>query len=124
MGYAGVTAALVAVAGLALACGDGSASPAGAGSAASRPAHRAVLAPDGLSPLRVRGTGFRPRERVRVTVTPSAASPIVRRVRANGRGRFVLAVAGVDPCGGVEGAAKGSRGSRASFQLSSGGLAC
>src|SRR6476619_2242163 len=123
MGYAAVTAALVAVAGLALACGDGSASPAGSGAGASRPAHRAVLTPDGFAPLRLRGTGFRPRERVRVTVTPSAAAPIVRRVRANGRGRFAIAVGGVEPCGGVEAAAKGSRGSRASFQLSSGGLA-
>jgi hypothetical protein len=122
MGHAGLTTVLAAVAALALACGDGSASP---GDAAVLPASRhAVLQPDGLAPLRLRGTGFRPRERVRVTVTPSAGAPIVRRVRANGHGRFGVTFAGISPCAGVEARATGTRGSRASFQLSSSALAC
>jgi hypothetical protein len=125
MGYAGLTAMLAAVAGLAMACGDGSASQTDAGSVASRPAaRRAVLVPDGFGPLRLNGSGFRARERVRVTVTPSTGSPVVRHVRANGRGRFRIAVAGLDQCAGLEAGATGTRGSRASFQLASGGLAC
>jgi hypothetical protein len=43
----------------------------------------------------------------------------VRRVRATGHGAFALAFAGVQPCGGLEGVAAGSRGSHASFQFSS-----
>ena len=125
MGYAGLTAMLAAVAALAMACGDGNASQTDAGSAASRPvAHRAILMPDGFAPLRLKGSGFRSRERVRVTVTPSTGSPVVRRVRANGRGAFRIAVAGLDQCGGIEARATGTRGSRASFQLASGGIAC
>ena len=75
--------------------------------------------PSGSNPFRVRGSGFRARERVRVTVTPTGGSGITRRVRANGRGTFTLAFPGIDSCGGVHGVAAGSRGSHASFQFSS-----
>ena len=55
-----------------------------------RPA-RATLMPVVGDPFKVRGTGFHARERVRVTVTPTGRDALVRRVRATGRGTFVLA---------------------------------
>jgi hypothetical protein len=82
-------------------------------------AARPVLLPDSTVPFRVRGAGFRPRERVGVTITPTAGAPIARRVRATGHGMFVLTLPPLDAAGGVEGVAAGSRGSHASFQLSS-----
>jgi hypothetical protein len=83
-------------------------------------AGRPVLVPAAGDPFRVRGGGFGARERVRVVVTPAGGAPVTRRVRASGRGTFALALAGIEPTGGVEGVAAGSRGSHASFQLSSG----
>jgi hypothetical protein len=82
-------------------------------------AGRPVLRPAATAPFRVRGDGFRPRESVRVTVTPAAGEPVTRRVRASGRGTLVLALPSVAATGGVEGVAAGSRGSHASFELSS-----
>jgi len=81
-------------------------------------ARRALLMPVGSDPFRVRGSGFRARERVRVTITPTGRGGVTRRVRANRRGTFTLAFAGIDSCGGVHGVAAGSRGSRASFRFS------
>ena len=49
---------------------------------------------------------------------PTGGDAKVRRVRATGRGTFALAFSGVQACGGVEGVARGSRGSHASFQFS------
>jgi hypothetical protein len=86
---------------------------------AAVPHHHARLAPSSLEPLKVKGTGFHARERVRVRVTPSTGDAITRRVRATGRGSFVLSFAGIQACGGIEGVATGSRGSHASFQSSS-----
>jgi hypothetical protein len=81
---------------------------------------RASLLPSNGDPFTVRGSGFRRRELVRVTVTRTGAtSGRTRRVRASARGTFVLAFAGVEPCRGVRGKAVGTQGSRASFQLSS-----
>jgi hypothetical protein len=115
--------AAVLLAAAALAHADGSQGRAAATTQPAAGAHRAVLLPTTSAPLRVRGSGFRGRESVRVTVTPSSGYAIVRRIRATSRGTFALTFAGVDPCGGVEGVAAGSRGSHASFQLSS-GLSC
>jgi hypothetical protein len=108
--------AVLAVLGIAAAGGDTAPDARPAAHAAKR---RAVLMPVAGDPFRVRGSGFRARERVRVTVTPTGHSGITRRVRATGRGTFVLAFAGIDACRGVEGVGAGSRGSRASFQYSS-----
>jgi hypothetical protein len=112
--------ALLVVAALALTAGcGGDAQPADA-TPASAAARRATLSPSSSDPFRVRGTGFRPRERVRVTITPTNLQRgITRRIRATGRGTFVLTFAGIQACQGVEGDAFGSRGSRASFQFSS-----
>jgi hypothetical protein len=81
---------------------------------------RATLMPISTGdPFKLRGSGFHARERVRVSVTPTAGEPRVRRIRATGRGTFVLAFSAIQACGGVEGVAAGSRGSHASFQYSS-----
>src|SRR4051794_24711462 len=82
-----------------------SAAPASAPAAA----RRASLLPSIGDPFKVRGRGFRGHERVRVTVTPANASRgRTRRVRASARGSFVLAFAGIEPCRGVRGVARGS----------------
>lgn len=99
---------------LAAACGD-DARP--AQSAASKP--RPILLPAGTSPVRVKGSGFHAGESVRVTVTTSAGEGITHRVRVGRGGTFALGFSGVDACGGYEAVARGSRGSRASFQFSS-----
>jgi len=44
---------------------------------------RAVLIARSVRPFRVGGAGFRPGERVRVTVTPTGATGIVRHVTAS-----------------------------------------
>jgi hypothetical protein len=109
-------ALLAAVAGFALlaaACGDEAPE--------ARPAaSHAVLRPATITPLRLQGTGFNAGERVRVTVTPSTSPPVTRRARAGRRGSFTIGFPGIEPCDGFEGVARGNRGSRASFQFSSG----
>ncbi len=84
--------------------------------------HHARLSASGIETLKVRGTGFHARERVRLTITPSTRQRIVRHVRATRRGTFVTSFANVEACAGVSGVAAGSRGSHASFQYS--GLVC
>lgn len=79
-------------------------------------ARQAQIVPAKLSPLEVRGTGFRRWERVRVTVTPVGGEPVTRRVRAGRDGSFRVGFE-VDTGGGIEAAAAGRRGSRASFSL-------
>jgi len=92
--------------------------PAAATTAAPTHASRARLLPEMGAQFRVRGSGFKPRERVRVTVTRTNSSVgVTRRVRATGRGTFALAFS-VRACDGVTAVATGSRGSRASFQFS------
>jgi hypothetical protein len=105
---------------VAAACGDdsGSARP-----AASKPAARATLMPAGTSPLKLKGSGFHAGESVKVTVTPSAGEGVTRRVRAGRSGSFSVGFPGIDACGGLNGVARGSRGSHASFQFST-GLGC
>jgi hypothetical protein len=121
MQLAGTALTTVALLALTAGCGGGQAQPADATPAAApAAANRARLAPTSTQPFRVRGTGFKPRERVRVTIEQTnAMGGITRRIRATGRGTFVLNFGGVQACQGVAGRAVGSRGSRASFQFSS-----
>ena len=65
------------------------------------------------TPLTVSATAFKPAERVVVRVIGS--DPAMRRVRASGRGSFVVTFAEVsmDRCSGVAFTAVGARGSRA-----------
>jgi hypothetical protein len=94
--------------------------PSGASSGTAAAPRRASLRPANDDPFRVRGSGFRRRELVRVTVTVLGATRgRTRRVRAGPRGTFVLAFRDIEPCRGVRGRAIGSRGSRAAFVLNS-----
>jgi hypothetical protein len=115
MRFSAPTALLAAAGLLAVACGDGGAST----DPASALKGRAVLHPASVQPLRLRGTGFRARERVRVTVTPSTTGAVTRRVRASRTGSFEVGFGATDACGGFEATAAGSHGSRASIQFSS-----
>jgi hypothetical protein len=129
MQVAGTAILTVALIALTAACGGGDDAGAtsartsestAAAAAAANAARRARLLPASSEPFKVRGSGFRARERVRVTGTATnGGAGVTRRVRATGRGTFVLTFSGIDACGGVEAAASGSRGSRASFQMSS-----
>jgi hypothetical protein len=67
-----------------------------------------------MSPLVVRGTGFKPHERVRVTAAPGG----VRRVVSRANGRFTATfAASVDRCVGLSVVAEGTRGDRAALKL-------
>jgi hypothetical protein len=79
---------------------------------------RATLMPLSLDPLKVRGSGFKRRERVRVTVTPTGGAGVTKRFRAKRNGSFTVAFGAMDACGGFEAVAVGRRGSRASMQFS------
>jgi hypothetical protein len=123
MRLAGTAVLTVALLALTAGCGgdrqraDATPSAAPAADAAPR---RASLLPSNDDPFTVRGSGFRRRELVRVTVTRlGAATGRTRRVRAGARGTFMLGFAGFEPCRGLRGKAIGSRGSRASFVLNS-----
>jgi hypothetical protein len=81
----------------------------------------AKLVPAGLDPLTLHGSGFRRFERIRVTVTPVIGAPATKRVRANRHGSFRVTFRRLRADGnGLEAVAVGRRGSRASFQYSSG----
>jgi hypothetical protein len=67
-----------------------------------------------LSPLVVRGSGFKARERIRVTATPGGVRHVVS--TAGGRFRATFA-APVDRCLGLSVAAVGARGDRAALKL-------
>ena len=54
---------------------------------------------------------------MRVTPSTGEASPTASAQPR--RGCFVLSFSGLEACGGIEGVATGTRGSHASFQLSS-----
>jgi hypothetical protein len=72
-----------------------------------------------LSPLTVRGTGFKSRERVRVIARPGGT----RRVRARSDGSFRVAFGlPADRCNGLSVSAVGARGDRATLKLPQ--LAC
>jgi hypothetical protein len=91
---------------------------ASAASGADPPRQRPTLLPLSVDPLKLRGSDFAPRERVRVRVT-AGEKTVSRRSRAGRRGGFTVTVPGVDACNGMSAVATGSRGSRASFQFSS-----
>jgi hypothetical protein len=90
----------------------------GAGAAAQAERSNATLAPRSLDPLVLKGEGFKRRERVRVTLTPTSGDPVTKRFRAKRRGTFSVRFDGVQSCNGFEAVAAGRRGSRASMQFS------
>jgi hypothetical protein len=84
--------------------------PAAAGGSSPRAKVRIVT----MSPLAVRGTGFKPHERVRVTASPGGT----RRVRARADGSFRVAFSmPADRCSGLSVSAVGARGDHASLKL-------
>jgi hypothetical protein len=84
--------------------------------AVARPALRLMDA----SPVAFRGTGFKPHERVRISVY--AGERAAKRVVASVRGRFVVRFSNLDPnaCAGFGAVAVGNEGSRAVFKRSPG----
>jgi hypothetical protein len=84
--------------------------------AATRPALRLMDA----SPVAFRGVGFKPHERVHVSVY--AGGRAAKRVAAGVRGGFIVRFAGLDPnaCSGFFASAVGNEGSRASFKRAPG----
>ena len=74
----------------------------------------------GQTPLTVKGSGFRPSERVRLVVKGSQGAALT--AKAGPDGSFVAAFRGLNGCDSVTVTAAGSKGSRASFNLSQ--IAC
>lgn len=70
------------------------------------------------NPFRVQGTGFVPHERVQVAIVGRTS----RTVAAGSSGSFRVTFPGVSSCDSVTVDATGSKGSRASFNLSQ--IAC
>jgi hypothetical protein len=85
----------------------------GSGGSGSKPALHVAS----LTPVRVTGTAFRPRERVRVTV--AARRRAAKTVRASSQGGFTVVFASLaaDPCTSAYVIARGSAGSRATAKV-------
>jgi hypothetical protein len=77
---------------------------------------KARIMPLGMSPLKVKGTGFVPGEHVRVTETSGAR--VTRKATAGSRGGFVVTLpVNLRQSCGADVVAKGDKGSRARFNL-------
>jgi hypothetical protein len=89
-------------------------------SSAATQAQRPVLRLTDAGPVAFRGIGFKPHERVRVSVYAGARA--TKRVTAGARGRFVVRFPTLDPnaCAGFFATAVGNEGSRASFKRAPG----
>jgi hypothetical protein len=77
---------------------------------------RARLLPVGQAPLRVKGTGFVPGERVRLSL--GGGTGLGQTLRASTDGSFTAVFRNVSACDSVTAEARGSKGSRASFNFS------
>jgi hypothetical protein len=85
---------------------------AGAADGGSDAATKASLRVTDQAPMAIRGTGFRSRERVRVSAAGRQWHP-----KATSRGAFVLTLRGANPCKIVRIVAVGSNGSRAILRI-------
>jgi hypothetical protein len=83
-------------------------------------AARPQLVPVQQQPLTVKGTGFRPGEKVRLSAKGLRSSAAT--ATADGAGEFEATLRGLKSCDSVNVYAVGSSGSRAQFNLSS--IAC
>ncbi|HET7808135.1 MAG TPA: hypothetical protein VFK71_06520 [Gaiellaceae bacterium] len=111
------SAALALLALVAGGCGhDPSASSTGTTATAARP----QVVPVQQQPLTVKGTGFRPDEKVRLSAKGLRSSAAT--ATADGAGEFEATLRGLKSCDSVNVYAVGSNGSRAQFNLSS--IAC
>lgn len=78
---------------------------------------KARLLPTSFAPLALKGTGFKPGEKVTVKVL-DGATKATRRARADASGSFVVRLASrFDRCNGMTVTAVGDKGSRTSFQF-------
>ena len=111
------SAAVAALALVATACGHTEPSRPPAATKAVPPS-RAQLAPTGQKPLTVKGTGFQPDEKVRVTANGGKSTTTV----SDTAGSFQVSLPGVNSCDSVTVEATGSKGSHADFNLSQ--IAC
>jgi hypothetical protein len=111
------SAAVAALALVATACGHAEASHPGAATKTVLPS-RARLAPTGQKPLKVKGTGFQPYEKVRLTANGGKTKTTV----SDAAGSFQVSLPGVNSCDSVTVEATGSKGSHADFNLSQ--IAC
>jgi len=105
------SAAVAALLLVATACGHVDSREAASGTTI---ASRAQLAPIGQQPLTVKGSGFQPNEKVRVSVNGAGAATTA----ADSSGAFVARLPGVDACDSLTVAANGSAGTHAEFNLS------
>jgi glucose/arabinose dehydrogenase len=110
------SAAAAAVVLLATACGHTEAARQ-AGATTTVP-NRPQLAPTAQKPLKVKGTGFQPNEKVSVVANGGHNTGTI----ADSSGTFVVRLPGVDSCDSVTVVATGSNGSHAEFNLSQ--IAC
>jgi uncharacterized protein YfaP (DUF2135 family) len=92
----------------------------GSSSREPKAVRQAQIAPMGQNPLTVKGSGFRPGERVRLVVKGSEGAALT--AKAGPDGSFVAAFRWLNGCDSVTVTAAGSKGSRASFNLSQ--IAC
>ena len=111
------SAAAAAVLLVATACGQAEPSHEAAATQ-TMPAGKAQIAPTGQKPLKVKGTGFQPGEKVQVATKGLPSQTAV----ADSAGAFVVSIPGVDACDSINVVANGSRGSHAEFNLSQ--IAC
>lgn len=88
----------------------------GAPKAQSAVARARIIAAAG-NPIRVRGFGFKPRERVRVWIAGNLGT--LKRVTAGPRGGFAVKLTTGSSCPNVTVKAAGNRGSRASYRVTS-----
>ena len=117
------SAALALLALVAGGCGhDPSARPPGTTetTATKTAASRAQISPVQLQPLEVKGTGFRPGEKVALSAKGLRSSHTT--ARADSSGEFEATFHGLKNCDSVTVTAVGSKGSRAEFNLSQ--IAC
>ena len=110
------SAAAAAILLVATACGQ--ADPSHEAAATQTVTGQAQIAPTGQKPLKVKGTGFHPGEKVQVATKGVSTQTAV----ADSAGAFVVSLPGVDQCDSINVVANGSRGSHAEFNLSQ--IAC
>lgn len=88
----------------------------------SKVPRQAKLLPASSTPLKVKGTRFKPGERVRLKATGGVGRPVSRNLVANANGAFVATFPSMNACQSPTVTASGSRGSHASFNYSQ--IAC
>jgi hypothetical protein len=112
----GVVVVAIVVIGFSVPAALGSLDPSSAPKAQSAVARARIIAAAG-NPIRVRGLGFKARERVRVWIAGNPGT--TKRVTASARGRFAVNLTTGSSCPDVTVKAAGNRGSRASYHVSS-----